>query len=110
MSTKIQSIYEKMLKNPEFKKKLIIEQPTPENPNGRIKDEYGNDLTSKEKLAMDELDRRMIERQKRQQFFNESNEIEKLKKRIDSLEEALTIVMKSNEKIIKRIKEINEGK
>lgn len=107
MSTKIQSIYEKMLQNPDFKKKLIIEQPTPENPSGRIKDEYGNVLNKRESDTMKELDRRMMERQRMQQSSDELNEIEKLKKRVKTLEEALITVMKSNEKLIKRM---NEGR
>jgi hypothetical protein len=102
MSIKIQSIYEKMLKNPDFKKRLIIEQPTPENPSGRIKDEYGNVLNERESDAMKELDRRMMERQKRQQSSDELNEIEKLKKRVKTLEEALIMVMDSHKKLMKK--------
>jgi len=106
--SKTQSIYEKMLKNPDFKKKLIIEQPTPENPNGRIKDEYGNILNEKEKSEMDELDRRMIKRQENMKSsINENDRILKLEKRVKTLEESLITVMKSNEKLIKRM---NEGR
>lgn len=116
----ILNAYEKMFKDGSAYKKVKISQPTPENPNGSS---YGNGsgrlgdpLKVAEGNKEDEDDRfvRQMDdyREKRLQELKETggkkqepnnlvNEVKKLKQRVKLLEQALSMVMETQTKLIK---------
>jgi len=83
MSDNIQSIYEKMSSNPDFNKKVLIEQPTP----------YNEDPITENKP-------KSVARPPTSQPLNE---LLIINKRIDNLEKALQAIMKTHTKLLSRL-------
>lgn len=121
-NAEIISAYEKMIRSGKASKPIIISQPTPENPNGRP---FGGEAIDPLKVATGEVGepRKIInenepepdysdfddkmrnliaEKKRKMSESNGSDEMSKLKRRIEKIEEALTLVMDTQTKLLKK--------
>jgi len=80
MSKDISSIYEKLRQNPEFRKKVFIEQPTPYNESKSEVRTYENPMA------------------RAPSNLNES--ITLINRRLDNIEKALKLVMETHKRLI----------
>jgi len=108
MSKAIQSAYQKMLENPNNRIKTTIKQPTPFDKETPIKESIQDPFQKvgaddPDALMLKEIDRRIAEK-KKIGITNEKyqlNEVEKINKRLDTIEETLMNIMKAHVKLMK---------
>jgi len=114
MSTKIQSIYEKMLQNPKNRIKTQIKQPTPyedlgiKDPNLTLESKDVNVLTPEEEDMINAIDKRMEMRKKgldpgsiNTSSVDESR-IQKLEDQIKEIQETLIHLMNTHMKLLEK--------
>lgn len=103
MSSKLINMYEKLKKNPDFNKKVKIEQQNPFEENKKINEKMDKGLNEADENFIKELDKRIANKKQNQKITKERMSLNEINKRFENIEETLKLIMKAHEKLIGKL-------